>query len=176
VVCVFVNSDEGITQQDQRVLRKAVEARKGVLLVMNKWDLLNADQERIRHVQETQERKLKGMRYIPVVSISCKTGLRVNKVLGFAWRIRQESRKRVSSPVLNQLIEDMNRHYQPPAVQGKRVRVVYGTQVGEHPPKFAFFCNYPNLIKESYKRFLENQIRENFGFEGVPISLLFRKK
>lgn len=176
VVCVFINSDEGITQQDQRVLRKAVEARKGVLLVMNKWDLLNADQERIRHVQETQERKMKGMRYIPVMSISCKTGLRVNKVLGFAWRIGQESRKRVPSPVLNQLIEDMNRHYQPPAVQGKRVRVVYGTQIGDRPPKFAFFCNYPNLIKESYKRFLENKIRENFGFEGVPISLLFRKK
>jgi GTP-binding protein len=176
VACVFMNGDEGITQQDQRILREAVDARKGVLLVMNKWDLLQNDPEKIRHIQEIQKNKLKGMDFIPVVTVSCKTKLRVYKVLEFAWRIGQESRKRIPSPLFNQLIEDMNRQFQPPAVQGKRVRVLYGTQVGEHPPKFAFFCNYPSLIKESYKRFLENQIRENFGFEGVPLSLLFRKK
>jgi GTP-binding protein len=176
VACVFVNADEGITQQDQRVLRLAIEARKGILLVMNKWDLLNNDREKIQQNNDRLQRKLSGIAYIPAITISCKTGLRVKKVLDMVWRISNESEKRISSPLINKLIEDMNRHFQPPAVQGKRVRVLYGTQVGVHPPRFTFFANHPHLIRTNYKRFLEHQIRENFGFEGVPISLLFKKK
>ena len=176
VACVFADADEGITQQDLRVLSEVVEAKKGILLVVNKWDLLDGDSERIRRWEDSLERRLQGMAYIPVLFVSCKTMLRVKKVLELAWRITEERKKRISSPVLNHLIENLNRRYQPPAVQGKRVRVLYGTQAGVSPPRIVFFSNYPHLLKESYKRFLENQIRENFGFEGVPLSLVFKKK
>ena len=176
VACVFGDADEGLTQQDMRVLREVVDARKGIVLVVNKWDLLEDDQDKVRQWEDALDRKLQGMTFIPILSISCKTNLRVEKVLELAWQISQERRKRVPSPDLNRLIEDLDRRYRPPAVQGKRVRVLYGAQVGVNPPRFAFFSNHPHLIKESYKRFLENQIREHFGFEGVPLSLFFRKK
>jgi GTP-binding protein len=176
VATVFIDSDEGITQQDLRVLREVVDAKKGVLLVVNKWDLLEDDRERIRQLEESLDRRMQGMAFVPVLFASCVTRLRVKKILELAWLIAQERSKRVPSSVLNRLIEDLNRRYQPPAVRGKRIRILYGAQVGVNPPRFAFFSNYPQLIKESYKRFLENQIRDQFGFEGVPLSFLFKKK
>ena len=176
VASVFLDAEEGMTQQDMRVIQEVVETRKGILLVVNKWDLVEKDTERVRQWQETIEHRLTGMAYIPVVYVSCLKKLRVKNVLDLAWKISQERGKRISSPKLNELIEDMNRSYQPPAVQGKRVRILYGAQVGVKPPKVVFFSNYPHLIKESYKRFLENKLRAKFGFEGVPISFLFKKK
>jgi len=176
VACIFVDADEGLTQQDLRILREVVDARKGALLVVNKWDLLKEDKDRERQWKDDLEHRLRGITYVPVITVSCKTSLRMEKVLDFAWRISQERRKRVSSPDLNKLIVALDRRYRPPAAQGKRVRVLYGTQVGVAPPRFALFSNRPDLIKEGYKRFLENQIREHLGFEGVPVTLFFRRK
>ena len=176
VAAVFVDADEGLTHQDLRVVSEVVEARKGVLLVVNKWDLLKDDPDRIREFEDNRVFRLQGMDYIPVIVISCKTGLRIDKVLEFAFRIHQERSRRVPSSTLNKLIGDINQRYQPPAVKGKRVRIVYGAQVGTEPPRFAFFSNYPHLIKENYSRFLENQIRDAFGFQGVPLSFIFKRK
>jgi GTP-binding protein len=176
VACVFVTADEGLTQQDMRVIREVVDARKGILIVANKWDLVKGDKDKIKRWDEDMVLRLQGFPYIPVLTVSCTTNLRVRKVLEFVNHISEERKKRIPSSHLNRLIEDLNRQYQPPAVKGKRVRILYGTQVGTSPPKIAFFSNHPHLIKESYKRFIENRVREKFGFEGVPISMLFRKK
>ena len=176
VACVFADGNEGLTQQDMRVLQEVTEAKKGVLLVINKWDLLKGDEERIRQMNERMERRMRGMTFVPIVTISCKHNLRVRKILELAWRISDERKKRISSPDLNRLLKELNRQYQPPAVQGKRIRILYASQVGVNPPRIAFFSNHPHLIKESYKRFIENNIRDNFGFEGVPLTLIFKKK
>lgn len=176
VACVFVDGEEGLTMQDMRVIREIADAKKGILLVVNKWDLVGDDPERVQAWDLDLEIRLQGLNYIPVVFISSKAEVRVEEVLTAAHQIAREREKRIPSPTLNRLIETLNRRYQPPAVQGKRVRVLYGTQAGIRPPRFVFFSNHPQLIKESYRKFLENQIREQYGFEGVPLSLVFKRK
>jgi GTP-binding protein len=176
VACVFTDAGEGLTQQDLHVVNEVLEAKKGIVLVVNKWDLVKDDPEKVSEWEEGLRRKLHGTAYIPVVFVSCKTNLRVKKVLDLARQTMEERGKRISSPDLNRFIEDLNRRIQPPAIQGKRVRILYGTQVGVNPPKFVFFSNFPHLITENYGKFLENQIRERFGFTGVPLSLVFKRK
>jgi GTP-binding protein len=176
IACVFAEAEEGVTQQDLRVVREVVEARKGILLVINKWDLIKKDAEQLFRIEEQLELKLQGLTYVPVLRVSCKTGKGIHKVLDAALEIQTERERRVSSSELNRLLEKLNQKVQPPAVQGKRVRVLYGTQVNVCPPTFVFFTKYPNLLKEGYRRFLENQIRDSFGFEGTPISFVFKQK
>jgi GTP-binding protein len=100
----------------------------------------------------------------------------VHKVLDSTIRIDAERKKRIGSPELNRFLEEINRKYQPPAIKGKRVRILYCTQINVNPPRFAFFCSHPHLVQKNYKNFLENQIRNRFGFEGVVLTLIFKKK
>jgi GTPase len=176
VACVIADASEGLTQQDVQVMLQAVEQRKGVVLVMNKWDLVEKDPEKQTQLRDGMDIRLQGIEYIPVVFTSCLTGLRAGKVLDEAWKVAAERKKRIPSPELNRFLKSLNERYQPPAVQGKRVQIPYGTQASSDPPVFAFFSNYPELIQESYQRFLENQIRGAFGFQGVPLTFSFRKK
>jgi GTP-binding protein len=176
VACIMSEAEEGLTQQDLQVLRQAVDARKAVVLVMNKWDLVDTDPDQRVLVEDGLAMKLQGLEYVPVIFASSMAGRGTGKVLDAAWEAAHEKRKRISSPELNRFLERLNAETQPPAVQGKRVHVVYGTQAGANPPVFAFFANHPELIQESYKRFLENQIRGEFGFRGVPLTFSFRKK
>ena len=176
VACVFVDASEGMTQQDMRVLKEVTDARKGVVVAVNKWDTIQDDEYRIHWFEEDIRHKLQGLTYVPVITISCTQGLRVEEVLETAHEVYLERQKRVSSPDLNRLLEEIGRNHPPPSVQGKRVRILYGTQVGTGPPRFVFFSKYPELIKKSYHRFVENRLRDRFGFEGVPVVLSFRKK
>ncbi|MBN2103131.1 ribosome biogenesis GTPase Der [bacterium] len=176
IVCVFIDAKETIAQQDMRVIREATNARKGVVIVINKWDLMKGDQDKIKEWQDVLDIKLQGIQYIPVLRISCKTGFKVKQVMEVAAQVAREREMRIAAPLFNQMIEKINRQVQHPTVQGKRIRILYGAQVGDNPPVFAFFCNHPHLIKASYKRYLENQIREHFGFYGVPLTMTFKKK
>jgi GTP-binding protein len=176
VACVMADASEGLTQQDLQVIRQAVELKKGIVLAMNKWDLVEKDEEKQGMLHDAMDLKLQGLNYIPVIFTSSQTGFHTDTILETAWKVAQERKKRVASSALNRFLEALNAQYQPPAVQGKRVHIVYGTQAASNPPVFAFFSNYPNLIQESYRKFLENQIRERFGFEGVPLTFSFRKK
>lgn len=176
VACVFINADEGITMQDMTVIRAVLEARKGIVLAFNKWDLVKDSPEKQEKLNRDMDLRLPGLQYIPTQTVSCLTGTRIFKILDKAWNVAQERKKRIPSPDLNNLIEKLNQTYQPPAVQGKRVKVYYAAQTGDSPPKFVFFANHPRLLREAYKRFLENHFRKAFGFEGVPISFIFRKK
>ncbi|MBN2103047.1 ribosome biogenesis GTPase Der [bacterium] len=176
IACVFIDAAETIAQQDMHVIRQATIARKGIILVINKWDLVKDDPEKVNEWQDILTQKLQGILYIPVLKISCKSGFQVKDVMKMAAEVAKERRQRISSPALNRLIEKINRQMQHPSVKGKRVRVIFGTQVSSNPPVFAFFCNYPHLIKPEYQRFIENQIRQQFGFQGVPLTLTFKRK
>jgi GTPase len=176
VACIMTEAAEGLTQQDLQVLRLAVDARKAVVIAMNKWDLVEKDDDRRVQIEDGMALKLQGLEYVPVVFLSSLSGRGTGKVLDAAWTAAQEKRKRISSPELNRFLERLNAEFQPPAVQGKRVHVTYGTQASTNPPVFAFFSNHPELIQESYQRFLENRIRAEFGFVGVPLTFSFRRK
>jgi GTP-binding protein len=176
VACVMADAAEGLTQQDLGILGEAVQRRKGVLVAVNKWDTLRDEPDKCLHLKENAELRLQGLDYVPVLFISAKTGFKLASVLDTAQAVAHERKKRIPSPAFNRFLEGLNRRMQPPAVMGKRVRILYGAQVETDPPKFTLFCNYPELIKESYKKFTENQIRETFGFRGVPLVFSYRNK
>ena len=176
IVCVFVDAVQEIAQQDMRVIREAVQAKKGIILVLNKWDLVKSDEEKVRNWLHELKIKLRALTYIPVLRMSSKTGFRVKQVMETAIRVTQARGQRLPSPLINQMIEKMNRQLQHPSVGGKRIRVMYGTQPRANPPAFVFFCNHPRLVKPSYKRFVEKQIREAGEFQGVPLTLSFKQK
>jgi GTPase len=176
VACVIADASEGLTQQDLQVVGQAVDQRKAVVLVMNKWDLVEKDAEKKTELLDGMDIKLQGLEFIPVLFTACITGLRAGSVLDEAWKAALERKKRVPSPELNRFLGALNARTQPPAVQGKRVSIPYATQPSSDPPVFVFFSNYPELIPESHRKFLENKIREVFGFRGVPLTLSFRKK
>ena len=176
VACVFVDASQGVTQQDMRLIKSVVDQRRGVALIVNKWDLMKGNPEANQEFREELKRKLVGLDFIPVLYISCLNKQRIHQVLELAVQIAEERDKRVASSPLNKLIEELNRQYMPPAVQGKRVRIYYATQVKTKPPLFTIFTNFPEHVKDEYKRFLEKRFRAAFGFQGVPISFLFRKR
>ncbi len=176
VACVFTDADLTLAQQDLRIVREVMDARKGVLLVVNKWDLVRGDPDRVCRWKEDLIRRLHGFDYVPFLFVSCKTGYRVKSILEKVCQIADERTKRIPSAALNKMLEEINQRYQPPAVGGKRVRILYATQVDIRPPRFVFFANHPHLIQAASRNFLENQIREQFGFEGVPISMSMKKK
>jgi GTP-binding protein len=176
VACVFTDAGQEFAHQDMRVVEEVIKARKGILVVVNKWDLIQKDEEKKKAWLHSLDYRLKGFSYVPVVRISALSGWHTTRVMDMVWRIACEREKRVPSPELNKLLTELGRRYQPPAPGGKRVRVLFGAQVGIKPPRIVLFSNFPHLVKESYRRFLENQIRDYFGFEGVPIVITFKKK
>lgn len=176
VACVMTDAEEGVTHQDLVVLGEAVEKRKGVLVLINKWDLVRDDPDRRKQVEETVRLRMQGLEYVPVLYVSGKTGYRVQDVLDAVWDIALERKKRIPSPALNRFLENLDRQVQPPAVLGKRVHILYGAQVATEAPKFTLFCSHPNLVKDTYRKFVENRIRDAFGFRGVPLVFSYRKK
>ncbi|HHS14248.1 MAG TPA: ribosome biogenesis GTPase Der [bacterium] len=176
VACVFIDAAELLTQQDQRVLSEVIEQKKGVLLVVNKWDLVQGDAYNVMRLKDSLSRRLESMSFVPLITISCLTGLRVYKVMKKVLEVWESRRARIPPKELNRFLAEANKAYQPPAVGGKRVRIHYVTQIGSAPPRFAFFANHPSAVREAYRRYLDNRIRDAFGFEGVPLTLLFKKK
>lgn len=174
--CIFTDASAGFGNQDMHILRSIVDAQKGVILVINKWDLLNKDEQQLQSLELNVDYRLKGLSYIPVITISSLKGIRVHKLLNKVEVIARERKKRIPSPELNKLLDKLNRTYQPPAVGGKLVRIKYGVQASVNPPKIVLFSNYPQLVMDSYKNYLEKRIRKKFGFKGVPISIIFKKK
>ncbi|RKY81319.1 ribosome biogenesis GTPase Der [candidate division KSB1 bacterium] len=175
VACLFTESEGGITSQDLHILKSIIEYKKGAVVVVNKWDLVKNDKEKSNEVMDTFIR-LRGFEFVPLLRASCKTGFKTKQIMKTVIQVADERKKRVDAPSLNKMLEELNRYYQHPAVKGKRIRVLYGTQTETDPPRFVFFSNHPQLISDNYYRFLENQIRSRFGFRGVPVSIIFRKK
>lgn len=176
VAVVMLDATCGLERQDLRIIGEAAELKKGIVIAVNKWDLVEKDANTALEYEHALKSRLKVFDYVPVVFISAKTKQRIFKVLDIAKVVHDERAKRIKTSELNKVLFPIVKETPPPAVSGKEIKIKYVTQVKSSPPVFAFFANFPDDIPEHYKRFLENKIRENFGFIGVPLTIIFKRK
>lgn len=176
VAVVLLDAGQGLEHQDLRIVETVAERKKGVLVAVNKWDLVEKDERTASHYEKALRERLRMFDYIPVIFISALTHQRVFKVIDMVKEIDRERSRRIQTSELNAAFEADLRTRPPQSRSGKAVRVTYVTQVETKPPVFAFFCNDPRLIDENYRRFLENRLRDHFGFRGVPLVLAFKRK
>ncbi|MFA5524160.1 MAG: ribosome biogenesis GTPase Der [Tissierellales bacterium] len=176
-VCIIViDAVEGISEQDTKIAGYAHDNGKAAIIVVNKWDLIEKETNTYLKFEDDIKRVLGFMSYAPVIFISAETGKRVEKLLDLIKIVSNNHSMRVSTGTLNDIIGEAILMNQPPSDKGKRLKIYYSTQVGIKPPKFVIFINDKELMHFSYSRYLENQIRQTFGFEGTPIQFEFREK
>jgi GTPase len=176
VCIVVIDAERGLESQDVNIIVLAQKQSKGIVIMINKWDLIEKDTKTAEKFKEDIREKLAPIDYLPIIFASVLTKQRIFQVIEKAVEVYGNKTKRISTSELNDAMLPEIVHYPPAAIKGKHVQIKYITQVAARSPSFAFFCNLPQYIQESYQRFLENRIREKFGFEGVPIRLFFRKK
>ncbi|MCA9766023.1 MAG: ribosome biogenesis GTPase Der [Carnobacterium sp.] len=176
VVLVVLNAEEGIREQDKKVAGYAHEAGKGVIIVVNKWDTLDKDNNTVKDFERDIRSEFAYLSYAPIVFVSAVTKQRLNKLPEMIKRVSENQRLRIQSSVLNDVILDAVAMNPTPTDKGKRLRIFYATQVAIKPPTFVVFVNDPEMMHFSYSRFLENRIRDTFVFEGTPIRILTRQR
>lgn len=176
VVCVVLNAEEGIREQDKHVAGYAHDAGRGIVIVVNKWDTLKKDSYTMKEFESHIRNEFQYLSYAPIVFVSAKTHQRLNELPKLIRRVDENHSKRVSSAVLNDVIMDAIAHNPTPTDNGKRLRIYYATQVAVKPPTFVIFVNDPELMHFSYERFLENRLRAAFDFEGTPLHLIERRR
>ncbi len=176
VALLMIDAAEGITEQDKKIAGVAHEAGKGIVVVVNKWDLIAKETNTMRDFKRRIEAEFPFMTYAPSVFISVKDHQRIDNVINMAKYVAETRAMRVPTGQLNALLQDAMMMKQPPSDKGKRLRIYYVTQVGIKPPLFSFKINSRPLMHFSYARYLENKIREGFGFEGTSIKFVFREK
>lgn len=174
VVLLLLDASEGVTEQDAHVASYILEAKKSVVVVMNKWDLVPKDTHTMAEFTETIRRELRFLSFVPVLFISALTGQRVEQTIETALRIREERMQRISTTELNDLVREAVERHSPPSKWGKRLTFYYVTQPEVNPPVFVFFVNDVRLVHFGYQRYLENCIRERYPFEGTPLVLKFQ--
>lgn len=177
VAVLLIDASEGLEAQDIRVLTSAERMKKGLVIGINKWDLYaEKETNSVRDYERLIRARLKTLEYIPIFTISAVTKQRIYKVLDEALAVIDRRGKRVTTSELNDVILPAIQRVHPPTYRGHHVKIKFATQVRADPPVFNFFCNYPKGVKESYRRYLENQLREAFDFQGVPLTLTFKEK
>ena len=176
VVLYMVDVNEGLSRQDISVLNDAAGQRKGIVLLLNKWDLIDKDHKTLEEYRTEYTDRLGVLRFIPQIFVSVINKQRLYKALDLATAVYEERQKRIPTARLNEFFLPLIEKHTPPAVKGKEIKINYVTQVKANPPVFAFYSNHPKLITENYQRYLENKLREQYGFVGVPVLLSFRKK
>ena len=176
VAVLLLDATLGLEAQDIKVLKEAEELRKGLVIGINKWDLVEKQTNTARDYEQAIKERLQTLDYVPVVFISALTKQRVYKLLDTALEVARQRTRRIATAELNTMMQDAIARHHPPTYRNQYVQIKYVTQVRANPPVFAFFCNHPQGVKESYRRYLENRLRAAFGFEGVPMALVFRSK
>lgn len=176
VVLIVVDATKGFTDQDQQIAALVHSEGKPSILVVNKWDIVDKDHRTMNEFNKNIELDFPFMKYVKPVYISALTGQRVEQLLPVIEQVYENAGRRIAMGVLNEIVADAIGANPPPTKNGKRVKIIYATQVSTYPPKFIFFCNDGELIADSYARYLENKIRAAFDFEGTPITLYFRNK
>lgn len=177
VAVLLIDAGIGIENQDQKIIQEAVRRRKGLIIAINKWDLIEKETNTARQFEIAVKEKVGMADYIPVITISALTKQRIYKLIDLAKKINEERKKKIPTSQLNDVLLPLIAATPPPATpSGKEVKIKYITQVGEHYPIFLFFANEHKFVPEHYRRFLERLIRENFGFEGVPMTISFKEK
>ncbi len=176
VSIVMIDATRGLEAQDMNIIALAERRRKGIVILVNKWDLVEKDHRTADQYKKAIYERIEPFTFIPVMFISALTKQRIFQAVELAIAVYEDRKRKVPTSQLNEkLLAEIERN-PPPALKGKYIRIKYVTQLPTATPSFAFFCNLPQYIKESYQRFLENKIREHFGFSGVPINVFFRKK
>jgi len=177
-VCIFmIDATEGLQKQDLNIYYVIERNRKGIVLLVNKWDLVeNKETNTIKEYEEKLRAQLAPFNDVPIIFTSTITKQRLHKALETAMEVFANRTQKISTSQLNKVMLDVIERNPPPSVKGKFVRVKFVTQLPTHAPAFAFFCNLPQYVPESYKRFVENKLRELYNFNGVPIRIFFRKK
>lgn len=176
VVLMVIDAIDGVTEQDKKIAGYAHEAGKGIVLVVNKWDLYDKDNTSTLRYTENLRRELVFMQYAPVVFVSAMTKQRIHRLPEVIHYVAEQNAMRISTSVLNQVVEDAIAINPPPNEKGQRLKILYATQVKIKPPTFVIFVNEPEIMHFSYQRYLENKLREAFGFEGTPLQMIIRGK
>ncbi len=176
VCIVLIDAERGIESQDVNIIVLAHKQNKGIVIMVNKWDLVEKDSKTADAFKKNILEKLAPIDYIPIMFASVLARQRIFQVIEKAVAVYENKSKKVPTSAINDALLPEIAHYPPPAIKGKLIQIKYITQIAAKSPAFAFFCNLPQYIQPSYTRFLENRLREKFDFEGVPIRLFFRKK
>lgn len=176
VAVVVIDATRGLEDQDKKIINQVDEARKGIVIVYNKWDLVEKDTKTADKLTKKFKEDMKMYDYVPIIYTSAVTKQRLLKIFDICKEIKVRRETRIPTHKLNDIVLAEFEKTPPPAVKGRDLRINYITQVGVEPPVFAFFCNFPQDIPDAYKRFMERTMRKLFDFEGTPISFVFRKK
>ena len=176
VCLLMIDANEGVTEQDTKIVGHAHEAGKGIIIVVNKWDTISKENGTYEQYKKDVYNRLGFITYAPIIFISALTGQRVDKLFTMINNVNEQNSLRVSTATLNQLINEAISNVQPPTDKGKRLKILYGTQASTKPPTFVIFVNDKSLFHFSYERYLVNQIRNNFGLVGTPVRIIVNEK
>jgi len=177
VAVLILDAMRGFEEQDKRVLRLCEQFNKGIIIALNKWDLVpDKDTDTIREFEKYITAQVPTAAYIPVISLSAINKKRIFNLIELAAEVLKERSKKISTSELNDFIEEVIKERALPMKRGQQLKITYGTQVKSSPPVFKFFMNSPQDLPPNYRRFIENKIRERFGFKGVPLTMIFRQK
>ncbi len=176
VCLIMIDAGEGVTAQDERIAGLAHEAGKASIICVNKWDTVDKDNSTVKKFTEEVYQALSYMTYAPLVFISAKTGQRVDSLFEHINYVNMQASMRISTGMLNEVLAEATSRVQPPSDKGKFLKVYYMTQIGVKPPTFVIFCNNAELFHFSYQRYIENCLRNTFGFKGTPIKLIIRER
>ena len=176
-VCfLLIDATFGIESQDMSIFQLAVKRKKGIVILVNKWDLIKKETNTARDFEQKLKEKLAPFNDVPILFISVTEKQRIFKAIEVGLQVYENRIKKIKTSALNELMQEAMEKYPPPSYRGKFIKIKYVTQLPLYYPAFAFFCNHPKHVKESYRNYLENQLRKHFDFSGVPISIYFRQK
>ena len=176
VCLLLLDAEKGIAAQDLNIFSLATRKGKGIVVLVNKWDLVEKETNTARDYEKTLKQKLAPFTDVPIIFISAKEKTRIFKAIEVGLEVYENRRKKINTSELNDIMLKAIQAYHPPVVRGNPVKIKYITQLPTVVPSFAFFCNFPNDIKTPYRNYLENQLREHFHYTGVPVRIYFRKK
>jgi GTPase len=176
ICLLMLDAEKGVTAQDLSIFSMAVKKGKGVVVLVNKWDLMEKETNTARDYEKELKQRLAPFSDVPVIFTSVQEKQRLLKSIELALEVYDNRKQKIQTSKLNDVMQKAIESYKPPVVRGNTIKIKYVTQLPTHTPTFAFFCNFPDDVKQPYQNYLENKLRENFSFMGVPIRLFFRKK
>ena len=176
VCLLLIEALDGIMAQDMNIFNLAIKNKKGVVILVNKWDLVEKDTNTMKAFEQEIKQKIAPFTDVPIIFTSVINKQRIHQALEEVVKVYENRCKKIPTSKLNDTMQEVVNKYPPPALKGKWIKIKFVTQLPTHAPSFAFFCNLPQYVKEPYKRFLENKLREHFDFKGVPIQIFMRKK
>ena len=176
VVILMIDAQDGIEAQDINIFHLAEKNKKGVVILVNKWDTVEKDHKTAKIFEQDIRERIAPFTDVPIIFTSVTEKQRIFKAVEAAMKVYHNKTKKIATSKLNDVMLEIISNYPPPATKGKHIKIKYATQLPGRSPMFAFFCNLPQYIKDPYRRIVENKLRENFDFTGVPIQIFFRQK